>query len=116
MRNLSRSAISDLVTSLTHECTPVCAVVELVWDANDAEADTVRIQLERTDMDAIERVTVEDDGHGISSNEVQATFARIGGSWKALASRSKNDRRDQHGTLGEGRLRACALGDRAKAN
>jgi hypothetical protein len=112
MRELPLSAGGDLVTRLARERDPVRAVVELVWNAIDAEADTVRIELIRTAMDAIESVTVEDDGHGITSDEVQGTFGRIGGSWKALASRSKNDKRGLHGQLGEGRLRAFALGSR----
>lgn len=112
VRDLPLSAGGDLVTRLARERDPVRAVVELVWNAIDAEADTIRVQLARTDMDAIERVTVEDDGHGITSDEVQSTFGRIGGSWKALASRSKNDKRGLHGKLGEGRLRAFALGSR----
>ncbi|WP_022891596.1 ATP-binding protein [Agromyces subbeticus] len=112
MRDLPLSAGGDLVTRLARERDPVRAVVELVWNAIDAEADTVRVQLARSDMDAIESVTVEDDGHGITSDEVQATFGRIGGSWKALATRSKNDKRGLHGKLGEGRLRAFALGSR----
>ncbi|MDR7234823.1 ATP-binding protein [Agrococcus sp. BE272] len=112
MRDLPLSAGGDLVTRLARERDPVRAVVELVWNAIDAEANTVRVQLSRTDMGAIERVTVEDDGHGITSDEVQATFGRIGGSWKALAARSKNDKRGLHGRLGEGRLRAFALGSR----
>ncbi|TFB66935.1 histidine kinase [Cryobacterium sp. Hz7] len=112
MMELPLSAGGDLVTRLARERDPVRAVVELVWNAIDAEADTVRIELVRTAMDAIESVTVEDDGHGITSDEVQATFGRIGGSWKALVSRSKNGKRGLHGQLGEGRLRAFALGSR----
>lgn len=112
VRDLPLSAGSDLVTRLARERDPVRAVVELVWNAIDAEAGAVRITLARSDMDAIESVAVEDDGHGISSDEVQATFGRIGGSWKALATRSKNDKRGLHGKLGEGRLRAFALGSR----
>jgi len=112
VRDLPLSAGSDLVTRLARERDPVRAVVELVWNAIDAEADVVRVQLARSDMDAIERVSVEDDGHGISSDEVQSTFGRIGGSWKALSTRSKNDKRGLHGKLGEGRLRAFALGSR----
>lgn len=112
VKDLPLSAGSDLVTRLARERDPVRAVVELVWNAIDAEADTVRVTLARTEMDAIESVTVDDDGHGISSDEVQATFGRIGGSWKALATRSKNDKRGLHGKLGEGRLRAFALGSR----
>lgn len=112
VRDLPLSAGSDLVTRLARERDPVRAVAELVWNAIDAEADTVRVTLERSDLDAIESVTVEDDGHGITSDEVQATFGRIGGSWKALATRSKNNKRGLHGKLGEGRLRAFALGSR----
>lgn len=112
VRDLPLSAGGDLVTRLARERDPVRAVVELVWNAIDAEADTVRVTLARSEMDAIESVTVEDDGHGITSDEVQATFGRIGGSWKALAARSKNDKRGLHGKLGEGRLRAFALGSR----
>lgn len=112
VRDLPLSAGGDLVTRLARERDPVRAVVELVWNAVDAEAGTVRVTLARSEMDAIESVTVEDDGHGITSDEVQATFGRIGGSWKALAARSKNDKRGLHGKLGEGRLRAFALGSR----
>ncbi|OUD97219.1 DNA mismatch repair protein [Clavibacter michiganensis subsp. michiganensis] len=112
VRDLPLSAGGDLVTRLARERDPVRAVVELVWNAIDAEADTIRVAFARSDMNAIESVTVEDDGHGISSDEVQATFGRIGGSWKALATRSKNAKRGLHGKLGEGRLRAFALGSR----
>jgi hypothetical protein len=112
VRALPLSAGGDLVTRLARERDPVRAVVELVWNAIDAEADTVRVTLTRSDLDAIEAVSVEDDGHGITSDEVESTFGRIGGSWKALATRSKNDKRGLHGKLGEGRLRAFALGSR----
>ncbi|WP_258132371.1 ATP-binding protein [Microbacterium sp. MYb62] len=112
MRELPLSATSDFVTRHARQRDPVRAVVELVWNAIDAEADAVRVDLVRSDLDAIERVTVADDGHGITSDEVQSTFGRIGGSWKALATRSKNDKRGLHGKLGEGRLRAFALGSR----
>lgn len=112
VRDLPLSATSDFVTRHARQRDPIRAVVELVWNAIDAEADTVRVELSRSDLDAIERVTVEDDGHGITSDEVEATFGRIGGSWKAFATRSKNDKRGLHGKLGEGRLRAFALGSR----
>lgn len=80
VRNLPLSAGGDLVTRLARERDPVRAVVELVWNAIDAEAGTVRVGIVRTALDAIESVTIEDDGHGISSDEVQSTFGRIGGS------------------------------------
>lgn len=112
MKDLILQASDDLVTRLARERDPVRAVVELVWNAIDGEADAVRVLLRRTDMEAIDAVIVEDDGHGITSDEVESTFGRIGGSWKAFSTTSKNGKRSLHGKLGEGRLRAFALGSR----
>ena len=113
MADLVLQASNDLVARLAHEADPVRAVVELVWNAIDAEASSVTVRLERDGTtDAITAVHVQDDGHGISSDEVEATFGRIGDSWKKLSRRSKNDMRRLHGSRGEGRLRAFALGSR----
>lgn len=110
MADLMLQASDDHVARIAHEGDPVRAVVELIWNAIDAEASTVDVILKRSDMDAIEQVCVTDDGHGIASTEVESTFGRIGGSWKQRAKKSKNDKRTLHGKLGEGRLRALALG------
>ena len=112
MTELVLQASDDLVARLAHEGDPVRAVVELVWNAVDGEAHTVTVRLERGAMDAISAVLVEDDGHGISSDEIEATFGRIGDSWKKCSERTKNGLRVLHGKLGEGRLRAFALGSR----
>ena len=112
MEELVLQASDDHVARIAHESDPVRAVVELVWNAVDGEATTVRVELERDALDAIGAVRVVDDGHGISSDEVKATFGRIGGSWKQLSEKSKNGLRYLHGKLGEGRLRAFALGSR----
>lgn len=102
----------DLVGRLAHEGDPVRAVVELVWNAIDAEATSVEVLLERSVTDAVVGVRVVDDGHGVTSDEVRTTFGRIGDSWKKRQTRSLNDKRALHGKLGEGRLRAFALGSR----
>lgn len=112
MADLRLQASDDHVARIAHEGDPVRAVVELVWNAVDAEATTVDVILKRSPMDAIDEVHVVDNGHGIASTEVESTFGRIGGSWKKLAAKSKNDKRTLHGELGEGRLRAFALGSR----
>lgn len=106
------TASDDHVARLAHEGDPVRAIIELIWNAVDAEATNVVVTMERSSMDAIDQVRVEDDGHGISSDEVASTFGRIGGSWKSLSEKSKNGKRYLHGNLGEGRLRAFALGSR----
>lgn len=112
MKDLILQASDDLVTRLARERDPIRAVVELVWNPIDGEADAVRVLPRRTDMEAIDAVIVEDDGHGITSDEVESTFGRIAGSWKALSSASKNGKRSLHGKLSEGRLSAFALGSR----
>ena len=112
MEDLVLTASDDHVARLAHEGDPVRAVVELVWNAVDAEASTVAVVIERSPAGAIDQVRVEDDGHGVSSDEVSSTFGRIGGSWKSLSEKSKNGKRHLHGKLGEGRLRVFALGSR----
>lgn len=112
MEDLVLTASDDHVARLAHERDPVRAIIELIWNAVDAEATTVAVTITRNSMDAIVQVCVEDDGHGISSDEVATTFGRIGGSWKSLSEKSKNGKRYLHGKLGEGRLRAFALGSR----
>lgn len=112
MEDLLLTASDDHVARLAREGDPVRGLIELIWNAVDAEATNVVIKMERSPMDAIDQVRVEDDGHGIGSDEVAATFGRIGGSWKSSSAMSKNDKRYLHGKLGEGRLRAFALGSR----
>ncbi|MFE9328532.1 ATP-binding protein [Nocardia sp. NPDC052278] len=112
MEDLILQAGDDLVARIAHERDPVRGVIELVWNAVDAEATTTRVILERDNAGAITTVQVIDDGHGISSDEVTSTFGRIGDSWKKRATKTKNQKRHLHGKLGEGRLRAFALGSR----
>lgn len=114
MAELILQASNDLVARIAHESDPVRAVVELVWNAVDGEATTVTVELKRNAMGAIQAVQVMDDGHGISSDEIEATFGRIGGSWKQRSLKSKNGLRYLHGKLGQGRLRAFALGSRVE--
>lgn len=111
MPELVLQASDDLVARIAREGDPVRAIVELVWNAIDAEADTVRVEFDRSDSHAIDRVRVVDDGHGIDPDEVGTTFGRIGDSWKKRSQKSKHGKRPLHGSLGEGRLRAFALGD-----
>jgi hypothetical protein len=111
---LHLEADDDHVQRLAHEGEPVRAVVELIWNALDAEADNVAVIPARDEMDAITRTTVIDDGHWISIDELPWTFGRIGGYWKRLASKTKYDKRGLHGERGQGRLRVFALGSRVE--
>jgi len=116
MAELHLQASDGHVAQLAHEADAIRAIVEMIWNALDAEAWNVTVRLERDGLfGAIIAVHVEDDGHGISRDEVEASFGRIGDSWKARGNRrSKNDVRGLHGSLGQGRLRAFALGTRVR--
>lgn len=114
MPELELETSDDLIGRLAYEGDPVRALVELIWNAIDAEATSVEVTFERSDMDAIIGVSVDDNGHGISSDEVKTTFGRIGDSWKRRSARSKNQKRALHGQFGQGRLRVFALGSRVR--
>src|SRR6218665_2542574 len=63
VKDLILQAGGDLVTRLARERDPIRAVVELAWNSIDGEADNVRVLFRRSDLDAVEAVIVEDDGH-----------------------------------------------------
>jgi Histidine kinase-, DNA gyrase B-, and HSP90-like ATPase len=70
-------ASNDLVARLAHESDPLRAVVELIWNAVDAEAWTVTVRFDRAaELEGITALHVDDDGHGISVNEVASQCLR----------------------------------------
>ena len=92
---------------------PLDGVVELVWNALDADADHVRVELLRTPMDGIEAVRVDDDGHGMTLDEARTEFRSLGGSWKRDATGTRTKGRSIHGSEGKGRWAAFGIpGDR----
>ncbi|MFG1364126.1 ATP-binding protein [Xanthobacter versatilis] len=88
---------------------PIQAVAELIWNAVDAEATRVDLEIDSDDL-AVRSVTIRDNGHGIPHSEVEAVFGKLGGSWKAHGARSKTEGRILHGKEGKGRFKALALG------
>ena len=98
------SAAADHLQRLTGK-SPLVGLNELIWNALDADATRVVVSIERTSFDAVDRVTVKDDGHGFTGAEVTELFDSVGGSWKKHAKngRTRNGERELHGTKGEGR-------------
>jgi hypothetical protein len=88
---------------------PSQAVAELIWNAADADATRIDLEIEANDI-TMHSVTVRDNGHGIPHSGVEAVFGTLGGSWKAHGSRSKTKGRILHGKEGKGRFKALALG------
>lgn len=101
---------NDLVQRPAHENDPIKAVIELVWNSLDADAHDVVVTLHRNDADGVIGAEVTDDGHGMAPEELSSAFRWVGNSWKWAAGRSKGEERPLHGRLGQGRLRAFALG------
>jgi hypothetical protein len=100
---------TDHLESLTRG-EPITGVIELVWNAIDAEAEMVKIVVAENGLGGVEEVRVEDDGHGMTRADIDEEFAHLGGSWKRLAEESKNGRRVLHGSEGKGRWRAFTIG------
>lgn len=88
---------------------PGQAVAELIWNAVDADATRIDLEMEADDI-AMRAVTVRDNGHGIPHSDVETVLGKLGGSWKAHGSRSKTKGRILHGKEGKGRFKALALG------
>jgi hypothetical protein len=105
-------ATADHIRRIAGDSNPIQAIIELIWNSIDAEASHVAVSYSRSPLGAITEVSVVDVGHGISEGDVVSAFGRIGDSWKAKGNRrSKNDIRPVHGSKGQGRLRAFALGN-----
>jgi Histidine kinase-, DNA gyrase B-, and HSP90-like ATPase len=89
---------------------PLRAISELVWNAFDADAYNVSVDIRLNPLGAVHEIVISDDGSGIPvDQDSEHRFAALGGSWKARVQRTAT-RRLMHGKFGEGRFRAFALG------
>lgn len=102
-------AQADHIESL-FKGTPLSAVEELVWNALDADAKEVKVDLITNPLGAVEAVRVSDDGTGIDILKADQTFGNLGGSWKRDGQVTGFAHRRLHGRHGRGRFRAFALG------
>ncbi|TCJ34592.1 ATP-binding protein [Parafrankia sp. BMG5.11] len=89
----------------------ISAIAELIWNALDANATKVSVEFERSPLGAIESLLVRDDGEGISPRTAEESFKTYGDTWKSGRGHTANNQRILHGSHGEGRLFAFALGD-----
>jgi hypothetical protein len=90
---------------------PLAAISELIWNAYDADAREVKVELEEGQLTKLGVIRVVDDGTGMPADEVEAFFQSLGGSWKKRAIKTDGGR-SIHGEKGQGRFKAFALGDR----
>ncbi len=102
-------AQADHIASLS-KATPVAAIEELVWNALDADAREVKVDLVTNALGAVEAVRVSDNGTGIDVLKIDSTFGSLGGSWKMDGRGTGLFHRRLHGRHGRGRFKAFALG------
>ena len=109
MKQIYVQAQADHIESLFRG-SPLMAVEELVWNALDADAKEVKVDLITNALGGVEAVRVTDDGTGIDALKADQTFGNLGGSWKRTGKGTENTGRRLHGRNGRGRFRAFALG------
>jgi hypothetical protein len=88
---------------------PVNALSELIWNSYDADATTVRVDIEEGDVVQLGLIRISDNGNGIPRDQAQEYFESLGGSWKQKTRRTEQGRAI-HGLKGQGRMKAFALG------
>ncbi|MEI7902681.1 MAG: ATP-binding protein [bacterium] len=110
MKHIHVQAQKDHILSL---CTasPIQALTELIWNALDADAFDVQIDVIQNPLGGIESIRVADDGMGINALEADSHFGNLGGSWKRDADKTPLSGRVLHGSKGKGRFKAFALGN-----
>ena len=109
MKQIYVHAQADHIESLFRG-TPLMAIEELVWNALDADAKEVKVDLITNPLGAVDSVRVADDGTGIDATRVDSTFGNLGGSWKKGGTATAFAGRRLHGRHGRGRFKAFALG------
>ena len=102
MKQIFVQAQPDHIESLC-KASPISALEELIWNALDAEATQVTVDVITNEMQGISAIRITDNGTGIDVLKADQTFGNLGGSWK----RGKTD---LHGRHGRGRFKAFALG------
>ena len=108
-KNVYIQSKRDHIASLSSG-TPLAALQELIWNALDADASEVKVDLVTNGLGGIDAIRVSDNGTGIDVLRVEDTFGGIGGSWKRDVARTPGANRQLHGRRGKGRFKAFALG------
>ena len=61
---------------------PINGIMELVWNALDADATKVSVSITMNQLSGFESIAVTDDGSGIDPEKLEQFFGGLGGSWK----------------------------------
>lgn len=114
MHILDVEVTQDHIDSISKAKKPILGLSELIWNSVDADATDVKVQLNRSALNAVDTIHVVDNGLGITLDDAKAGFGQLGGSWKKHERQSRRDKRILHGKQGQGRYRAFALCEKAE--
>lgn len=89
------------------------ALSEYVWNGFDAKANKIEITCNTNNMDTIYGITIEDNGYGISKNDLSKKFTPFFESEKEINPDEVRDISAVHGKNGIGRLTFFKFADRA---
>lgn len=95
---------------------PEAAVIELVKNAYDADATSVTIKFFPPLQRGEGRITVQDDGHGMTLSDIQDKWMEPATTSKVGSRRSPGRNRIMMGYKGIGRFAAAKLGERMALN
>lgn len=114
MQELALDLADDHVIDEAKLKKPLDAVIELIWNALDSDATHVTVTVATNEIEHPERITVVDNGTGMTNEVARREFKVVGNSWKKLFARTPRRNVEMHGAHGKGRLRAFALGRRSR--
>ena len=92
---------------------PLDAICEYIWNGFDAEADIVKVYLHENELGLIDMISIEDNGDGISYEELNYKFQPFYESKKA-SSLDKTNHSLPRGRKGIGRLTFFAFAQNAR--
>lgn len=99
----------DHIESLT-KANGLTAISELIWNALDADASKINIEIKPNHLGGYESLEIIDNGHGLEYSKGQEIFGKLGGSEKKTKNQSPKGR-SYHGKEGKGRYKSLAIGD-----
>lgn len=102
--------IQDDLISKLGKTTLVDALIELIWNALDADALNVKVSFLDNGLNSLESICILDDGDGIHFKKSKDIFKNLGGSQKKNKLKTEKFGRFLHGKEGKGRLKALSIG------
>lgn len=114
MTTLSLQAKQDHLEKQAIVRDPIKGIAEFVWNALDADATEVRVELVKNDLGGITAIRIVDNGHGISRERADQDFQNLGASHKRRVVRTRTYERAIHGKEGRGRLKFFSIARHAQ--